>query len=303
MGRNAFVALAFGVALASPVAHAESGMSIDYWLQHTQLFGQPERAEVHVTTPESRRLGASMTPAPAEVAQLPAAGRMDFRTWLHQSQHAGQPATGATLPANERTTAHAPAPRPGAAPIGNGTNPELGQAFPSARRQGSDPLTGMPRFQTAAPSYLRSGFYVGGGGGYSFQNIAVENLTDGALLDENDFSYKVYVGYRFNSLLARELSYANLGRTRVHNTTNDTFRVNENSFRIGSDDDVDITTTSIGLAGLISTPIDGNLVGFAKLGAHIWTTSGSGSGDFTVTDDEEGGSTTNIDIFLGLGAD
>ncbi|MEK9725168.1 MAG: outer membrane beta-barrel protein [Rhodospirillaceae bacterium] len=147
------------------------------------------------------------------------------------------------------------------------------------------------------------GFYVGGGGGYSFQNIAVENLTDGALLDENDFSYKVYVGYRFNSLLARELSYANLGRTRVHNTTNDTFRVNENSFRIGSDDDVDITTTSIGLAGLISTPIDGNLVGFAKLGAHIWTTSGSGSGDFTVTDDEEGGSTTNIDIFLGLGAD
>ena len=124
-----------------------------------------------------------------------------------------------------------------------------------------------------------------------------------ASLEHNDLSYKAFAGYRFNPYLAAEGSYNYLGRTRVSDTTNDTFRVNENSYRIGSDGDADIETRSFGLAAVLSYPTSWRLTPFAKIGAHLWTTRGSGSGDFSVVDSEDGSSTTDVDVFLGLGGE
>ncbi len=106
-------------------------------------------------------------------------------------------------------------------------------------------------------------FYLGGGVGTSFINHTLSETVEGIgindfKIDQNNFAYKIYAGYRMNKFLALEGGYRNTGKAE------DTFAGET------------LTSTTKGwdveAVGVLDLDI---LFAFAKAGAFFWNTENS----------------------------
>src|SRR5690348_15697473 len=97
-----------------------------------------------------------------------------------------------------------------------------------------------------------SGFYMGGGVGYSGHDLGCPSELD---CSESDVGFKVLAGYQFNPNFALEASYSDLGKSKIHYGSSDNLNLG-------------INTQSFTIAALGIYPVSTSASLFAKVGAH-----------------------------------
>ena len=133
--------------------------------------------------------------------------------------------------------------------------------------------------------------YVGGAGGYTHYDTGIS--TTGSL-DENDWGWKLFGGYRFHENFALEAFYADFGEAELDLVTGDT--IEGLAPAVGFDAALGIQ--SFGSSAVLLLPVSDEFDLFGKVGAHHWDGHGDiRGGGITVNQDGEG-----TDAFFGVGA-
>jgi OmpA-OmpF porin, OOP family len=108
-----------------------------------------------------------------------------------------------------------------------------------------------------------SSWYVGTGLGSSRADINTQldgnNPFSALRTDDNDIGWKIFGGYRLNSLLSAELSYIDLGSHTGYSTVGDIFRI-----------DMEQESQLFALDGLAHYAVLPSLSLFARAGAYRW---------------------------------
>lgn len=141
----------------------------------------------------------------------------------------------------------------------------------------------------AAPN--AEGLYIGVGTGFSSLKNDDEEVDDfieaGSEdfdIDDDDNSFKGFLGYEFNPYFATELFYADLGRTRLegNNVAN-----------------TDLESDAYGVSAIGQLPITSWFTAFAKVGIAKWNTDVDGNlGDASLDLEDQDGT----DPIYGVGA-
>jgi opacity protein-like surface antigen len=108
-----------------------------------------------------------------------------------------------------------------------------------------------------------------------------------------DDSNKLFIGYRFSSSLAVELSRIDFGTAGIRLSTNVSAPAGE--FR--GDADVSVDVTGLSLAGLFGLPIGNRFSVYARLGVLDWEADGRGRASGSVPDGS-GGRTAVAEQFV-----
>jgi OOP family OmpA-OmpF porin len=133
--------------------------------------------------------------------------------------------------------------------------------------------------------------YVGAGGSYVHYDTGVSTTGD---LDEDDWGWKVFGGYRFHENFSLEAFYADFGEAELDLNTGDTLEGMVATAPI----DMDVSAKSFGAAAVLLFPVSDEFDLYGKLGVHRWDLDASAnSAGITYDEDDDG-----VDAFVGLGA-
>ncbi|SDY57869.1 outer membrane beta-barrel protein [Pseudomonas sp. NFIX28] len=137
------------------------------------------------------------------------------------------------------------------------------------RKIGVVSLLSLLSFQALADD---KGLYLGAG---------VSSIeTDKTHLSDEDYSYKVFAGYRVNSYLAFEGAFVDLGQFK--------------------DEDLDFDGKSVQASAHLGFPLGERVRVFGSLGAHAWDADGNASDDDTGVNMTYGAG-VEFDVFRNIG--
>jgi opacity protein-like surface antigen len=137
------------------------------------------------------------------------------------------------------------------------------------RKIGVVSLLSLLSFQALADD---KGLYLGAG---------VSSIeTDKTHLNDEDYSYKVFAGYRVNSYLAFEGAFVDLGQFK--------------------DEDLDFDGKSVQASAHLGFPLGERVRVFGSLGAHAWDADGNASDDDTGVNMTYGAG-VEFDVFRNIG--
>lgn len=120
-----------------------------------------------------------------------------------------------------------------------------------------------------------SNFYVGLGYGATDANSNIANTTGSIKLDESDSGFKIFAGYQFNKNIAVEGFYTDLGSFSLSGDSGETYTLDGRSLAFLSDGTSTLDSTTFGVAGVFSFPINDTVSPYAKLGFHRWDMKGN----------------------------
>ncbi|AZD11515.1 hypothetical protein C4K26_6157 [Pseudomonas chlororaphis] len=137
------------------------------------------------------------------------------------------------------------------------------------RKIGFVSLLSLLSFQALADD---KGLYLGAG---------VSSIeTDKTHLSDEDYSYKVFAGYRVNSYLAFEGAFVDLGQFK--------------------DEDLDFDGKSVQASAHLGFPLGERVRVFGSVGAHAWDADGNASDDDTGVNMTYGAG-VEVDVFRNIG--
>ncbi|MEK9673338.1 MAG: outer membrane beta-barrel protein [Rhodospirillaceae bacterium] len=263
----------------SPIEVAQSGISVNQWLQGEQgnpnvTFGYQAAPQAPVPAPAPATPVYQTSPTPMYQG-TPA-------TRAPRSQPAAQPAYQPSVQPSDPYGYRYRPPAYGNAPYGRSeTRPASAQQVPDRREPATDKLTasdgGGQRFFADGD---RSPIYFGGGFGAS--NFETSQTSTSSSDDDTSFYLKGFGGIRINKFFAAEFALARVGTVEINGAPSNR---------------IDETTYAASLSGVFALPISDSITPFARGGFHLWYK------DQETSSDQANGETSGADFIIGLGAD
>ncbi|HEU4654558.1 MAG TPA: porin family protein [Steroidobacteraceae bacterium] len=141
-----------------------------------------------------------------------------------------------------------------------------------------------------------AGFYVGAGVGQFNVQIDDVDQTDEAIqkLDDDDNSWKAFVGWRFNPFLSLELAYIDFG------DVNGTFRGGNSTTASGSGGNYDVSISGFAPYVIGTIPL-GPIELFGKAGYYFYDVDQSYNFDQPLSQDIVDSSSSESDFMYGAG--
>lgn len=133
--------------------------------------------------------------------------------------------------------------------------------------------------------------YIGAGGSYANWDSGLSTSGD---LDEDDWGWKLFGGYRFHENFAVEAFYADFGEIDLDLAAGDTVEGMVALVPI----DFNIDAQSFGASAILLLPVSDEVDFFGKLGIHSWDVDANLSGGGITVDADDNGT----DAFFGVGA-
>ncbi|MFT7389372.1 MAG: OOP family OmpA-OmpF porin [Candidatus Endobugula sp.] len=118
-------------------------------------------------------------------------------------------------------------------------------------------------------------YYIGLGYGSTDSNSNITNTTGSIRLDESDSGFKIFAGYQFNKNIAVEGFYTDLGSFSLTGDADETYTLDGQALAFLTDGTSTLDSTTFGVAGVFSFPINETVSPYAKLGFHRWEMEGN----------------------------
>jgi len=154
-------------------------------------------------------------------------------------------------------------------------------------------------------SAAETGFYLGAGAGRSYANLTGEIhqsladagfVVDSLLVDDHDTGtgWKLFAGYAFNSYLAAELSYVDLGETGADIAIGG---------RVSGQINTQMTMDGVNIGLKAGYPFADRFSAFAKLGAFVWNAKATANADLIAGSGTSRQKDNGTDLSYGVGLD